>query len=393
MSFKQKFKITKLGFLNIVIFTFLAGTFFSPFISRCKERTETFANANEKNPLLNSESVKGALVLQDALREIHKEVNPAVVRIETEQTVDLPQHPFFSDPMFRRFFGMPNDESPKQKRQGLGSGFVISEDGYVVTNDHVVKNADKIIVKMISGKSFDAKVIGADSTSDIALIKINDAKNLKTVHIGDSDQIEVGDFAIAIGNPFGLSSTFTIGVISSKGQDINTPDGIARIQTDAAINPGNSGGPLLNLKGEVVGINQMIYSQSGGSVGIGFAIPINYAVEVLERLKTGKEIKPGYIGVSVNPDVTEEQLKELNLLGKTGLLVAQVVIGSPAWKAGIRPYDFITHVENKEAIKFSILKSAVIKKGVGGIIEMQLISEGKTKNAKIKIVEMPTGYR
>ena len=388
----KKFKTIKIKWLPLFLFVFLTGMWISPFSTGCSEKAGSFISAAETNPLLKSDAVKGALVLQQAFREIHKEVNPAVVRIETEQTVELPRHPFFSDPMFRKFFGVP-EESQRQKRQGLGSGFVISTDGYIVTNHHVVNGADKIVVNMVSGKSFEAKIVGSDPVSDIALLKMKDSKNLKTVHIGDSDSIEVGDFAIAIGNPFGLTATFTIGVISSKGQDINTADGIPRIQTDAAINPGNSGGPLLNLKGEVVGINQMIYSQSGGSVGIGFAIPINYAMEVLERLKEGKELKPGYIGISVNPDVTEEQLKELKLTGKTGLLVAQVVIGSPAWKAGVRPYDFITHVNEKEADKFSVLKSAVIRKGVGGNIELKLISEGKKKKVSLKIVEMPQGYR
>ncbi|MDH5720394.1 MAG: trypsin-like peptidase domain-containing protein [Spirochaetia bacterium] len=393
MKMKNRIKHNlKNGWLPFFSMIFFAGIMLSPFSTGCNEKNHGFATAAESNPLLKSEAVNGALALQQAFREIHREVNPAVVRIETEQTVELPRHPFFSDPMFRKFFGVP-EESQKQKRQGLGSGFVISTDGYIVTNHHVIKGADKIMVNMISGKSYEAKVIGSDSVSDIALIKMEAAKNLKTVHIGDSDSIEVGDFAIAIGNPFGLTSTFTSGVISSKGQDINTADGIPRIQTDAAINPGNSGGPLLNLKGEVIGINQMIYSQSGGSVGIGFAIPMNYAVEVLERLKEGKELKPGYIGVSVNPDVTEEQLKELKLFGKTGLLVAQVVIGSPAWKAGVRPYDFITHIDEKKADKFSVLKSAVIRKGVGGKIKLDLLSDGKKKTVTITVSQMPQGYR
>jgi serine protease Do len=166
----------------------------------------------------------------------------------------------------------------------------------------VVQKVDKITVKLTNGKEYTAKLIGSDPNSDIALIKIDGAKGLKTAHLGDSDKIEVGDLSLAIGNPFGLQSTLTTGIISSKGQDVNSADGVSRIQTDASINPGNSGGPLLNVRGEVIGINQMIYSQSGGSVGIGFAIPINHAKHVIEKLKAGKKIRQGYIGVSVDPE-------------------------------------------------------------------------------------------
>lgn len=344
-----------------------------------------------KNPLKNSPAIKNALTLQQALREIHREVNPAVVRIETEENI---RNPFFNDPLFRHFFGAPRS-SQSQKRQGLGSGFIISNDGYIVTNHHVVARqrtnkkayVDKIKIKLVNGKEYDAKVIGSDVASDIAVLKINPKEKLRTVHLGDSDKVEVGDFAIAIGNPFGLSSTFTMGIISSKGQDVQSRDGISRIQTDAPINPGNSGGPLLNIQGEVVGINQMIFSRSGGSVGIGFAIPINYAMTVIEQLKAGKEIKHGYIGVHIVPSPTEEQLRELKIKGKVGLLIGNVKIGSPAWKAGIRPYDFITHVDGKSAKKFSVLKKAVVRKGVGRKLKIKAMRSGKKRTFSLTIGE------
>ena len=343
------------------------------------------------NPLERSSSIKEALVVQNAMREIYQEVNPAVVRIETEETVTN-SNPFFSDPRFRYFFDIPKN-APDQKRQGLGSGFIISNTGFIVTNYHVVgtrgpkKYVDKIKVKLVNGNSYEAEVIGADQASDIALLKITPKETLKVVHIGDSDKVEVGDFAIAIGNPFGLSSTFTMGVISSKGQEIQSPDGISRIQTDAPINPGNSGGPLLNLKGEVVGINQMIYSRSGGSIGIGFAIPVNYAMDVVEKLKKGEKIKHGYIGVSIIPSPTKAQIRELDLKGKTGLLVAQVKLGSPAWNAGLRPYDFITNIDAKKAETFSDLKSAVVKRGVGNKLRISAIRSGKKKTFIVTIGE------
>lgn len=382
---QRKFRFSTIGVANLTLFVFLIGVAFSPFAGTCGGGS--IAEAATDNPLLKSESVQYALKFQDAIREIYKEVNPAVIRIETEQTVEV-NHPFFNDPMFRRFFQVPEGQQ-KQKRAGLGSGFVISSDGFAVTNHHVVQKVDKITVKLTNGKEYSAKLIGSDPNSDIALIKIDGAKNLKTAHLGDSDKIEVGDFALAIGNPFGLQSTLTTGIVSSKGQDVNSADGVSRIQTDASINPGNSGGPLLNVRGEVIGINQMIYSQSGGSVGIGFAIPINHAKHVIEKLKAGKKIRQGYIGVSVDPEVTEEKLKLLGVSGKSGLIVAQVVIGSPAFKAGIAANDFITHIDGKPAEKFSVLKAAVLQKGVGGQIEVRLIRQGKEVIVSVKVAEAP----
>lgn len=389
---RKKVQLSLLTFTNMALFVFLLGVAISPFAGTCGGSSSLLVQASGENPLAKSKSVVQATQVQSALREIYKEVNPAVVRIETEQTIETPTHPFFNDPMFRRFFGVPNgSQRQKQKRTGLGSGFIINKNGYIVTNHHVVKKVDKITVKLGNGKEYTAKIIGSDANSDIALLKIDGGKNLKSIHMGDSDKIEVGDFAIAIGNPYGLSSTFTLGVISSRGQDVNSSDGMPRIQTDAAINPGNSGGPLLNIQGEVIGINQMIYSQTGGSVGIGFAIPINYAIEVVEKLKQGKTIKPGYIGVSIAAEATEDQLNELGLKGKTGLLVGQVVIGSPAWKAGVRPYDFITKVDGKAADKFSVLRNSVLRKGAGSTLAITLLRNGKPISLKVKVGETPSG--
>lgn len=383
---KRRFRFSTLGVANFTLFVFLIGVAFSPFAGTCTGGGSV-AEAGTDNPLLKSDAVQHVLKFQEAIREIYKEVNPAVIRIETEQTVEI-NHPFFNDPMFRRFFQVPEGQQ-KQKRAGLGSGFIISSDGFAVTNHHVVQKVDKITVKLTSGKEYTAKLIGSDPNSDIALIKIDGAKGLKTAHLGDSDKIEVGDISLAIGNPFGLQSTLTTGIISSKGQDVNSADGVSRIQTDASINPGNSGGPLLNVRGEVIGINQMIYSQSGGSVGIGFAIPINHAKHVIEKLKAGKKIRQGYIGVSVDPEATDEKLNLLGVKGKTGLIVAQVVIGSPAFKAGIVSNDFITHIDGKAAEKFSVLKSAVLQKGVGANIEVKLIRQGKEMTVSVKVAEAP----
>ena len=345
------------------------------------------------NPLANSASVKEAIIFQEAMRQIYKEVNPAVVRIEIEDTTPEAVAPFGNDPMFRFFFGQPQEQQqqPKEKKAtSVGSGFILTDDGYIVTNHHVVARpnskqyVDKVFVKLSNGKDYPAKIIGSDASSDIALLKI-EQKNLKSVYIGNSDDVEVGDFAIAIGNPFGLASTFTKGVISSKGQSIDTDDNIPRIQTDAPINPGNSGGPLLNIKGEVIGINQMIYTRSGGSLGIGFAIPMNYAMSIIQKLKSGTTIKHGFIGINILPTISKEQAKELEIENIDGLLIANVIIGSPAWKAGLRPYDFIIKLDDKEVSKFSELKSLVINKGVDGIIKVTYLRNQKEVLTSVKI--------
>ena len=378
-AFKAKSTISKV-MLSSAFLAILASVFYTGLLL-----------AKPKNPLLNSKAVKEAISVQRAMRQIYREVNPAVVRIETESVVDFSE---FRHPYFRFFFDAPRRDQ-KHKQQGLGSGFILSSDGYIVTNHHVIakrrsnKYVDEIKVKLINGKSYEAKVIGSDSVSDIALLKIRSSGELKEVYIGNSENVEVGDFAIAIGNPFGLSSTFTMGVISSKGQEVESQDGVPRIQTDAPINQGNSGGPLINIRGEVIGINQMIFTKnaSGGSIGIGFAIPINYAMSVVRNLKKGKKVKHGFIGVQIVPNPTEDQLSELDLEDRSGLLVANVTLGSPAWKAGVRPYDFITHIDGKRAKKFSQLKGAVVQKGVGSNLQLTVLRGGSTKKFTIKIGE------
>ena len=388
-------------YVNIILIFFMLGIVFSPFIRYANKNL--FVSADSKNPLEGSADIQGALVLQNALRRIYKEVNPSVVRIETEQYIK--NSPHLQDPFFRFFFGersnpfgfnQPKRNAPQKKKQGLGSGFIIKSDGYIVTNNHVIapngQKVDKINIRLVNGNVYEAKVVGSDKVSDLALLKI-EAKDLKESHIGNSDEIEVGDISIAIGNPFGLSATFTMGVISSKEQKIRTEDGLFRIQTDAAINPGNSGGPLLNLKGEVIGINQMIYTNrgTGGSLGIGFAIPINYAMSILNKLKEGKEIKYGYIGVSIKEVsiLSDQEKKELQIKNKKGLFVSEVKLGSPSWKAGLRPYDFIIKIDSKPATKFSDLKSKVIQKGPGKKILITVIRDKKERNFSVKIGTAP----
>ena len=260
-------------FLLFYLVAFFSAACFS--CSGCRENNPS--SSIEPNPLLDSEAVQKALSIQDSVRALYKRVRSSVVRIETEKNVSLPLNPFF-----KRFFDIPESQ---QKKQGLGSGFIINESGLIATNYHVVAKVDRITVKLLDGSAYDSSTVGYDKDSDIALLKIDTRKSLPSIEIGDSSQVFAGDLVYAIGNPFGFSATLTSGVVSSANQKVGSENNIPRIQTDAAINPGNSGGPLLDIMGRVIGINQMIYSDKGGSIGIGFAIPINHAMKIIEGLK------------------------------------------------------------------------------------------------------------
>ena len=236
----------------------------------------------------------------------------------------------------------------KYKQRGMGSGFIISADGQILTNHHVVGDSDKITVRLKDGREFKAKIIGSDPRSDVALIKIKDSSNLPVLSLGDSDSLEVGEWVMAIGNPFGLDHTLTVGVVSAKGR---TTVGIADyedfIQTDAAINPGNSGGPLINLKGEAIGINSAIFSKSGGYMGIGFAIPINMVKAIKDQLIEHGEVRRGYLGVSIQ-ELTKELMDSFALKDTEGVLISDVTEDSPADKAGIKRGDVVVEYNNKK---------------------------------------------
>jgi serine protease Do len=252
-----------------------------------------------------------------------------------------PFNEYFGDDFFNHFFGdMPQRNF---KQQSLGSGFIISNDGYIFTNNHVVENTDKILVKISDGKEYEAKIIGTDAKTDIALIKIKPDNGLPTVEIGDSDILRVGEWVIAIGNPFGLEQTVTAGIVSAKGRVIGAGAYDNFIQTDASINPGNSGGPLFNMQGKVIGINTAIVAQGQG---IGFAIPINMAKNILDDLKTKGKVTRGWLGVSIQ-DVSEDLAKSMNYKNKNGVLVSDVVKNDPADKAGIKVGDIITEINGK----------------------------------------------
>lgn len=275
---------------------------------------------------------------------------PAVVSIKTTKEIPIEQNPLYQDPLFRQFFGDPRDyeqgqEAQPEMQQGLGSGVIVSDKGYVLTNNHVIKGADSIVVTLADGRIADAKIIGVDPDTDLAVLQINLDK-LPVIPMGDSKTLKVGNVVLAIGNPFGLDKTVTHGIISAlerTGTDIGILENL--IQTDAAINPGNSGGALIDAYGRLIGINTAIYSRSGGNQGIGFAIPIDRAINVMNQLITGGHIVRGYLGVSLQ-GLNKEIRDSIDYKEANGAYVRAVVRGSPAQKAGILPGDVITKIEN-----------------------------------------------
>ncbi|HJX19920.1 MAG TPA: Do family serine endopeptidase, partial [Steroidobacteraceae bacterium] len=302
-----------------------------------------------------------------------KKVSPAVVNIATRGTIRErgPQNPLLDDPFFRRFFDVPPDTGPRERPfQSAGSGVIVdAKSGYIVTNAHVVENANEITVTLQDGRDLKADVVGSDTPSDVAVLKVK-SEGLSQVTLGDSAKSEVGDFVVAIGNPFGLQHTVTSGIISGLSRSGINPDGYEDfIQTDASINPGNSGGALVNLRGELIGINTAILSRSGGNIGIGFAIPVNMARSVMEQLIKYGSVKRGQLGVSmytVTPDIAHS----LGLSNAMGALVSQVVEGSPADKAGIRTGDIITSVNGQTVKSNSELRNTIGLLRVGDKIDI-----------------------
>jgi len=325
--------------------------------------------------------------------ELVEKAKPAVVNISTTSTVRVPGHPFrhffgpkeenpFGD-FFKRFFGDIPDREFKQ--QSLGSGFIVDKNGYIMTNNHVVENADEIKVKLSEGKEYRAKVVGRDSKTDLALIKISSLLgDLPTLPLGDSDRVKVGEWVLAIGNPFGLEETVTKGIISATGRVIGSGPYDNFLQTDAPINPGNSGGPLINLKGEVIGINTAIVASGQG---IGFAIPSNMAKQVLGQLKdTGKVVR-GWIGVSIQK-ITPEMAEAFGLKESRGALVGDVVPGSPAEAGGIERGDVIVSFNGKEIKDVSDLPRVVAETPLKTTAVVKVIREGKEIDLKVTVAEM-----
>ncbi len=331
-----------------------------------------------------------------------KENSAAVVNISTTQKIkraqtvphnfnapNMPKNSPFGD-LFRHFFGQGgNGEMPREyETQSLGSGFIIDADGYVVTNYHVIKNADQITVKLSDRRELKAKVIGSDERSDIALLKI-DADDLPVVKIGKSSTIEVGQWAMAIGSPFGFDHSVSVGVVSAIGRNLPSENYVPFIQTDVAINPGNSGGPLFNLKGQVIGINSQIYSRTGGFMGLSFAIPIDVAMDVVAQLKAKGKVARGWLGILIQ-DVNRELAESFGMHNPRGAVVLQVVPNSPAAKAGFKVGDVVVQFNGKKIIRSSDLPLAVGQAPIGVKAQVKLIREGKPETLSVVIAQLPS---
>jgi serine protease Do len=322
-------------------------------------------------------------------------VSPAVVHIRVEKTVKssgpalqkFGRSPFGGDEQFKDFFGrhFGQQRQPEFKQPGLGSGFIIDKTGYIVTNNHVVDGADTIKVILKDETEYKAEIVGRDPVTDIALIKVKSEKSLPPVRLGSSDNLRVGEWVAAIGSPFGLEYTVTAGIVSAKGRVIGSGPYDDFIQTDASINPGNSGGPLINMQGEVVGINTMIIA---GGQGIGFAIPIDLAKGIVSQLKTSGEVTRGWLGVTIQ-DLKEDLAEYYGIEGKTGVLVAGVVPGDPADRAGIQPKDIITEVNGKTVTTSRDLTNLAANLGVGDTAEVKILRNGKPKTLNVEVGKRP----
>ena len=310
---------------------------------------------------------------------------PAVVNISTTQVVQGRGADSFRE-FFERYLegGLP----PPELRHSLGSGVIVEPDGYVLTNHHVIENAEIIIVRLSHDEEYPAKVVGRDPWTDLALLKIQSIRKFTAARLSDSDSLRVGDWVVAIGNPFGLHHTVTAGIVSAKGRVIGAGPYDDFIQTDAAINPGNSGGPLFNSRGGVVGINTAVFSQSGGSVGIGFAIPINLAKELIPELKATGRVSRGWLGITIAP-LTPDLAKKLNHPARTGALVAEVVPNGPAARSGVQVGDVIVAFQGKPIRRPDELPRLTSKTPVGSKVELTLLRGGSARAVSVRISELP----
>ncbi|MFO7605353.1 MAG: DegQ family serine endoprotease [Desulfurivibrionaceae bacterium] len=329
------------------------------------------------------------------IADLVEEMGPSVVNLYSTKTVKASPHqgiPQFDDQeipdLLKKFFDMPMpEEMPDRKAQSLGSGVIISADGYIVTNNHVVEGAEEIKVRLTTHEEYDAEVIGRDPKTDVALIKIEPESVLTYVKFGDSDKIRVGEWVVAIGNPYGFENTVTAGIVSGKGRSFGSGPYENFIQTDASINMGNSGGPLFNLDGELVGINSVIFSRSGGNIGLGFATPVNMVKNVVNQLQEHGSVTRGWLGVMIQ-HVTADLAEKFGLERPGGALVGEVMKGGPADKAGIKQGDVIVEFMGEEIIKMASLPSKVALTPVGTKAALTVIRDGKKKKLEVTIGEL-----
>lgn len=329
-----------------------------------------------------------------SLAPLVEKTSPAVVNIRTKATVSAPTNPLMEDPFFRRFFGVPEGQQmPDREVNSAGSGVIVNaREGYILTNHHVIDNADEIKVYLNDDRALDAVVVGSDPGTDIAVLQVENPKNLTEMELGNSDELRVGDFVLAIGNPFGLEHTVTSGIVSALGRRGIQQDGYEDfIQTDASINPGNSGGALINLKGQLIGINSAIYSQSGGNIGIGFAIPVSIADSIMRQILEFGEVKRGLLGVSIR-DFSEETAAALGIETDNykGALVEEVFPDSSAEKAGIEVGDVIVAVDGNSVTGAGDLRTAIGLKRTGDKVKVTVMRNNKTRQVTATLGELDT---
>ena len=330
---------------------------------------------------------------QDSYAPIVDAVSPAVVTIHAEQRVQPAQFsPFGNDPLFREFFGdrFPREQMPERRAQGLGSGVIVRGDGYILTNHHVIDGADRITVELTDRRMLTAKVVGSDAPSDLAVLKV-DASGLPTVPLADSDQVKVGDVVLAVGNPMGVGQTVTMGIVSAKGRATGLGDGSFEdfLQTDAPINRGNSGGPLVNTRGELVGINSQILSPSGGNIGIGFAIPANMARHVMDSLIADGRVHRGMLGVTIQ-GVTPDIAKSLGMGAARGALVSSVSEDGPADEAGLERGDVITAIDGEVVEDSNELRNRIAATKPGTSVKLTVLREGSERSFSATLDELPS---
>lgn len=380
MILKGKGFYTILNFIKIllivgIIFSFNFGSW-------------SYTYASE--PKISQQSIDTLNKIGQAMAEIAGAVKPAIVNISTTRTVKIQERtlPFFDDPFFRRFFGDPSRMPKERKTASLGSGVIVDSKGYILTANHVIQGAEEIKVTLSDKREFKGTIVGSDAMTDIGVIKI-DADKLPTIKWGDSDKLRVGETVLAIGSPYGLSQTVTSGIVSAVGRaNVGIADYEDFIQTDAAINPGNSGGAMVNVRGELIGINTAIFSTTGGYQGIGFAIPTSMAKAVMESLITKGKVVRGWFGVTIQP-LTPELAKQFNLKEERGALVGDVIEGSPAEKAGLQRGDVIVEYEGKKIDEPYQLRNMVANTAPGQEVELKIVREDKTETKKVTIGDLP----